>query len=95
MEKPIQEGCLAEIVGYHPIPDGTVVEVLFKTNDFIGEDRVWTISEHFKNHNDVLTNLIVESLLRRLDDDGKELCTSWEDVKLISGWVPEHLKEVA
>ena len=95
MEKPIEEGCLAEIVGCNIIPDGTVVEVLFKSNDFIDGDRVWTISEQFKNQNGLPSNRIVESLLRRLDDDGKELCTSWEDVKLISGWVPEHLKEVA
>ena len=94
MEKSIQEGCLAEIIGSKVVPKGTVVEVMFKAQDYEGAST-WIVSETFKNPDGKLTNRIVEDCLRRVDDDDKELCTSWEDVKLISGWVPEHLKEVA
>ena len=94
MEKTIQEGCLAEIVGCNVISDGTVVEVLFKSKDFIDGDRVWTISEQFKNQNGESTNRIVENLLRRIDGD-KELCVSWEDVELTTGWVPAERQEAA
>ena len=95
MEKPIEEGCLVKIVGSNVVPEDTIVEVLFKAPDFKGMS-IWIISEQFKNLSGNLTNKIAEKFLRRIDDDdGKELCTSWEDINLISGWVPEHLKEVA
>ena len=93
MDKPIEEGCLVKIIcPYEPV-NGTIVEILFKSESDNGIPT-WIMSEELEDRDGFMCTRISEQYLRRIDDD-KELCTSWEDIKLISGWVPEHLKDVA
>ena len=94
MTKPISEGDVVEIIGSTTIPEGTVVTVCFAAPNYNGH-KVWAIDEEFKNSFGGMSNLCLERIMRRIEDDGKELCTSWEHVKKTIGFVPDGLVEVA
>lgn len=94
MTKPFKPGDVVKFVGCSTIPDGAVAMICSSSPDYAGL-RVWEVDEEFDNGYGVLSNLCLERIMRHVDDDGKELCTSWEDVKSAIGWVPSELVETA
>jgi len=93
MDKPIEAGCFAEIVGSSTVHDGTVVQVHFQAIDD-GGVPAWYIDQEFENPDGIMTDRCYEHFLRRVDNDG-ELCTDWADIEFTTGWVPDKLHEPA
>lgn len=92
MDKPIEVGCFAEIIGSSTVHDGTVVQVLFYSHDDEGM-ATWVIDQEFENPAGQMTDRCYEHFLRRVDGNDKELCTDWTDIEFTTGWVPDGLKE--
>lgn len=94
MAKSFKPGDIVRFVECSTIPEGAVAMICSPSPDYEGL-RVWAVDEEFDNGYGIFSNLCLESIMRHVDDDGKELCTSWEDVKSVIGWVPSELVEEA
>lgn len=94
MTKSFEPGTVVTFVGSKTIPDGTMATICFSAPDYAGE-RVWAVDEEFENQYGCMSNLCLERIMRHVEDDGKEICTSWEDIKSTIGWVPSMPRETA